>query len=137
MGIAATIDAMNLGSASSVECSSPGGSDTGPPVVCIKSVVLNCETHHSAHFWLSSNSRQIWFIYFIIIITILVTLYGKGSCIIMNSCINSCMNSCINSCMNYAFIHALISPESSGTNTSSIFFIHDFIKTLRWAHHHE
>ncbi|KAG1937120.1 kinesin-like protein KIN-4C [Pimephales promelas] len=32
MGIAATIDAMNLGSASSVECSSPGGSDTGPPV---------------------------------------------------------------------------------------------------------
>ncbi|XP_077053410.1 kinesin family member 4 [Siphateles boraxobius] len=32
MGIAATIDAMTSGSASSVECSSPGCSDTGPPV---------------------------------------------------------------------------------------------------------
>jgi len=29
--------------------------------------------------------------------------------------------------MNYAFIHALISHESSGTNTSSTFFIHDFM----------
>jgi len=27
----------------------------------------------------------------------------------------------------HAFIHALLSRESSGTNTSSIFFIHDFM----------
>jgi len=42
-------------------------------------------------------------------------LYGKGTLIIMNEC------------MNYAFIHALISHESSGTNTISTFFIHDLM----------
>jgi len=47
--------------------------------------------------------------------------------------------------MIYAFIHALISHESSGTNTSKIFFIHDMIfmnekhhnLNIRWAHQHE
>jgi len=29
--------------------------------------------------------------------------------------------------MNYALTHALISYESSGTNMSSTFFIHDFM----------
>jgi len=29
--------------------------------------------------------------------------------------------------MNYAFIHVLISHESSGTNTSSMFFMRDFM----------
>lgn len=47
VGIAATIDAMTSGSASPLEAhtdySTPGGSDTGPTVVCIfMSMVLNC-----------------------------------------------------------------------------------------------
>jgi len=49
----------------------------------------------------------------------MVTLYSKGTWIIMNSCVNSYMN--------YAFVHALLSHESSGTNASSIFFIYDFM----------
>jgi len=73
-------------------------------VMCTVRLKLLQHIEHRMEFGFAEWQPQVldrsweWGCFFIFFF-FLVTLYGKGTCIIMNSCINECMN--------YAFIHAL------------------------------